>query len=82
MSVQKRKRDLLKMAQSICPKAKIEHSGHHLAITIFGPEGSRKVFCASTASDHRDAKNIKRDLLGAARAVGLVANRNEPPASQ
>ena len=83
MSVQKRKRDLLKMARAICPSATIEHSGHHLAITVCGPDGSRKVFCASTASDHRDTKNIKRDLMGAARATGIIAhNRNEPPEVQ
>jgi hypothetical protein len=83
MSVQKRKRDLLKMARAICPKATVDHtSGSHLVVTIFGPEGSRKIFCAATASDHRDSKNVKRDLMGAARAVGIVANRNDPPASQ
>ncbi|QNH71747.1 hypothetical protein V1VFAS_013 [Rhizobium phage V1VFA-S] len=82
MSVQKRKRELLQLARAICPKATIEHSGHHLQITIFGPSGSRKVFCASTAGDHRDTKNVKRDLLAAARAIGLIANQNEPPASQ
>lgn len=82
MSVQKRKRELLKLAQAICPVATIDHSGHHLAITIYGPLGQRKVFCASTASDHRDTKNVKRDLMAAARATGAVANQNEPPASQ
>lgn len=76
MSVQKRKRELLRLAQAICPAATIEHSGHHLQITIRGPNGSRKVFCASTAGDHRDTKNIKRDILGAARATGLIAVNN------
>nr|WP_192960953.1 hypothetical protein [Sinorhizobium sp. LM21] len=73
----------MKLAHSICPTATVEHTGgSHLVIKIFGPNGSRKVFCAATESDHRDAKNVKRDLMGAARAVGLVANRNDPPASQ
>ena len=76
MSVQKRKRELSRLAQTICPAATIEHSGHHLQITIYGPSGSRKVFCASTASDHRDTKNIKRDLMGAARATGLITSNN------
>ncbi|MBD9511578.1 hypothetical protein IB265_33010 [Ensifer sp. ENS10] len=84
MSVQKRKRELLKLAHTICPSATVEHTGgSHLVIIINGPQGSRKVFCACTASDHRDAKNVKRDLMGAARAVGLIAqNRNDPPVSQ
>jgi hypothetical protein len=83
MSVQKRKRELLRMAQAICPTADVLHSGHHLQIVIYGPEGSRKVFCASTASDHRDVKNIKRDIMAAARATGLIAdNRNTPAALQ
>lgn len=83
MSVQKRKRDLLKLARSICPEATIDHTGgSHLVINIFGPNGSRKVFCACTASDHRDTKNIKRDLMAAARLTGAIANRNEPPEVQ
>lgn len=83
MSVNKRKRDLLKMARQICPKATIDHTGgSHLVINIYGPTGSRKVFCACTEGDHRDAKNVKRDLMAAARATGLIANQNEPPASQ
>ncbi len=76
MSVQKRKRELLRLAQTICPKATIAHSGHHLQITISGPNGSRKVFCAGTEGDHRDTKNVKRDLMSAARAAGLIASNN------
>lgn len=76
MSVQKRKRELLKIAKAICPAATIDHSNHHLQITITGPNGTRKVFCATTASDHRDLKNYKRDLMGAARATGLIASNN------
>ena len=83
MSVQKRKRDLLKMARSICPTATIEHTGAtHLVINIVGPLGHRKVYCACTASDHRDSKNTKRDLMAAARATGAIANRNDPPERQ
>lgn len=76
MSVQKRKRELLKVARSICPDATVEQtSGTHLMIKMIGPGGSRKVFCAMTPSDHRDAKNVKRDLMQAARAVGAVPER-------
>ena len=84
MSAQKRKRDLLKLARSICPTATIDHTGGtHLVINIFGPKGSQKVFCACTASDRRGTKNVKRDLMDAARATGLVAdNQNNPPANQ
>jgi len=81
MSVKKRKRELLKTVQSICPTATVEHSGTHLRITVYGPKGSRMVFCALTPSDHRDAKNVKRDLMQAARAVGAVPDRQTPPAS-
>ena len=83
MSVQKRKRELQKIARAICPDATVEHTGGtHLRITIFGPKGQRMVFCALTPSDHRDAKNVKRDLMQAARTVGAVPERNSPPASQ
>lgn len=83
MSVQKRKRELLKVARAICPEATIQHtSGTHLRVVISGPKGQRMVFCALTPSDHRDAKNVKRDLMQAARMVGAVPDRNSPPASQ
>lgn len=36
-------------------------SGHYV---IEGPEG-QKVFCSSTASDHRSLRNIERDLAKA-----------------
>lgn len=77
MSVQKRKREILKAARAICPEAEIgEHRGAHLMVLIKGPLGTRKVFCAMTPSDHRDAKNIKRDMMQAARAVGALPERS------
>lgn len=73
MGVTKRKRELLNAARAICPEATVETTrGTHLQINITGPGGSRKVFCALTPSDHRDAKNIKRDMMQAARAVGCI----------
>ena len=77
MSVQKRKREILKTARAICPDATMETTGGtHLMIKVNGPNGTRKVFCSLTPSDHRDAKNMKRDLMQAARAVGAIAERN------
>lgn len=83
MSVQKRKRELLKIARQVCSSATIKHTGGtHLVVEIAGPNGSRGVFCSCTSSDFRDTKNFKRDLMKVAREVGLVANQNNPPASQ
>jgi hypothetical protein len=81
MSVQKRKRELLKVARAICPDAEVDTTrGTHIMVLLKGPLGTRKVFCAMTPSDHRDAKNVKRDLMQAARAVGVIAERS-PAAS-
>lgn len=76
MGVSKRKREILAVARGICPDATVETTrGTHLLITFRGPEGSRKVYCALTPSDHRDAKNVKRDMMQAARAVGCLPER-------
>lgn len=76
MSVTKRRRDLLKVAQAVNPEAVIEYTGGtQLRIILTGPLGTRKVHCAMTPGDHRDMKNIKRDIFSAARAVGTLAPR-------
>lgn len=78
MSILKRKRDLLKLARTVCPDATIATTnGSHIAVTIKGPNGTRKIVCSHTSSDHRDIKNIKRNMINAAKEVGLIANQNE-----
>lgn len=74
MSVSKRKRELLAAARAVCPNATIETTGKaHLKINIAGPGGSRSIFCSQTPSDHRDTKNVKRNIAQAARAVGCIS---------
>lgn len=76
MGVSKRKREVLTLARGMCPDATVQTTrGTHLQINIFGPNGQRKVYCALTPSDHRDIKNVKRDLMQAARAVGCIPER-------
>lgn len=79
MSIQKRKRDLLKIAQQICSHAKISVAGSSLQISVFGPEGERKVYCAQTPSDNRDLKNVRLQIRRAAIAAGCnIPGRNQP----
>ena len=76
MSHSKRKRELLKVAQEICPDVVIEDTnGNQIRLILTGPLGSRKVICAKTPSDHRDAKNVRRDIRAAARLVGTLPER-------
>lgn len=76
MSVSKHKREILKLARDVCPAATLETTrGTQLQITITGPGGSRKVFCALTPSDHRNAKNIRAEIRQAARMVGCIPER-------
>lgn len=73
MSVRKRQRELLKTARVLDEAATIEQtSGTHLRIRLTGPLGSEMVIAAASPSDHRDAKNFKRDLNKVARRVGLL----------
>lgn len=81
MSITKRKREILKQARAICPDATIETTGGtHLKITITGPLGQRKVFCSMTPSDHREAKNLKRQMIQSAREAGCIPPRDTPAA--
>lgn len=73
----KHKRDLLKIAQAICPEATLELTrGDHLCVTIKGPKGQRKVFAGATPSCHRAIKNVKRLIANAAREVGCLPERD------
>jgi len=73
MSTNKRRREIMAFAKTLCPDARMEMSGdNHLRVIFTGPLGTRKVHLSLTPSDHRDAKNSRRDMLRAARTVGLI----------
>lgn len=78
MSPAKRKREVLQMAREVSAKATVEVTGsNHFRITIEGPLGTRMVFCGQTPSDHRENKNLRRDLMRAAREIGLVQDNRQ-----
>lgn len=69
----KHKREILAMAREFDPNATIETTGgNHYAVYFNGPNGRRKVFAALSPSDVRAIKNLRRDMVQAARTVGLI----------
>jgi|GEM_PF-6012246 hypothetical protein len=71
--ITKRQRELLKAAREIHPIAYLEPTrGNQFRIVFEGPLATKVVICAKTPGDHRDMKNLRRDMRRAARDAGLI----------